>query len=163
VTAHPKGGPAPDPGRSRTPHPEPAPLRAWVDANVLLRLVTDDPPEMAAAAAAFAERAADGELSLRLSPLVVAEMTWVLGSFYGFPADRIAGVLSTLVRADGVTTEEEGIVLGALQAMARAGVDFVDAYLAEKARASKEAIASFDDDFDRLDVERITLGVDAHS
>jgi predicted nucleic acid-binding protein len=155
VKADPKGDPAPDSGSP--------PPRAWVDANVLLRLITDDPPEMAAAAAALAERAAGGDLTLRLSPLVVAEMTWVLKSFYGFPADRIAGVLSTLARADGVATEEEGIVLAALQTMARAGVDFVDAYLAEKARASGEAVASFDGDFDRLEVEWITVGVDAHS
>jgi predicted nucleic acid-binding protein len=36
-------------------------------------------------------------------------------------------------------------------------VDFVDAYLAVKARLSGAPVASFDRDFDRLGLERIAL------
>ena len=37
--------------------------------------------------------------------------------------------------------------------MAGANVDFVDAYLAQIAKAKREAVCSFDEDFRRLGVE----------
>jgi predicted nucleic acid-binding protein len=43
--------------------------------------------------------------------------------------------------------------------MAEQRVDFVDAYLAARARHSGAPVATFDSDFDRLGVERLTLGV----
>jgi predicted nucleic acid-binding protein len=42
--------------------------------------------------------------------------------------------------------------------MAERRVDFVDAYLAVKARLSGDPVATFDNDFDRLGVERLALG-----
>jgi len=37
-------------------------------------------------------------------------------------------------------------------------VDFVDAHLAVKARLTGAPVASFDNDFDRLDVQRLVVG-----
>jgi predicted nucleic acid-binding protein len=50
----------------------------WVDANVLLRLITNDPPELAERAASLVERAEQGEVILKVSSIVVAEVVWVL-------------------------------------------------------------------------------------
>ncbi len=49
----------------------------WVDANVLLRLVTKEPNDLYQRASRLAEQAERREVTLRLSPLVVA-MVWVL-------------------------------------------------------------------------------------
>ncbi|MEB3337389.1 MAG: PIN domain-containing protein [Leptolyngbyaceae bacterium] len=57
----------------------------WVDTNIFLRLLTGDPPELAQRAFRLAERAEQGEIRLRVSPMVVAEMVWVLSSFYKYP------------------------------------------------------------------------------
>ncbi|MEQ8468646.1 hypothetical protein [Coleofasciculus sp. E1-EBD-02] len=40
----------------------------WVDANVLLRLLTGEPPDFAQRSLRLAERAERGEVTLRLSP-----------------------------------------------------------------------------------------------
>jgi predicted nucleic acid-binding protein len=124
----------------------------WVDANVLLRLLTNDPPEMAEKAAALAVRAKRGEVVLRLAPLVVAEVVWVLGSFYAFGRREIADALTGVLLADGVDAEDRELVLAALHSMASANVDFVDAYLAQAALAQGQAVCSFDEDFHRLEV-----------
>ncbi|MBU2602837.1 MAG: PIN domain-containing protein [Actinobacteria bacterium] len=128
-------------------------IALWVDANVILRLLTDDPPEMSAQAAGLAARAEVGEVLLRIAPLVVAETVWVLLSYYGHSRENVAEALIALLRADGVQAEEGRAVVAALESMARSNVDFVDAYLAEVARAKGEAVCSFDQDFARLDVE----------
>lgn len=128
-------------------------IPVWVDANVILRLLTDDPPEMSERAARLAARAEAGEVLLRIAPLVVAETVWVLLSFYGHSRENVAEVLIALLRADGVQIEEGRLVVAALESMARSNVDFVDAYLAEVARSKGEAVCSFDQDFAHLEVE----------
>jgi len=67
----------------------------WVDANVLLRLVTKEPDDLYQRALRLAEQAERCEVTLRLSPLVVA-MVWVLGSFYRYSRTQIAEVLVPL-------------------------------------------------------------------
>jgi predicted nucleic acid-binding protein len=47
----------------------------------------------------------------------------------------------------------------ALDLMVEKRIDFIDAYLAVRARLSGAPVASFDRDFDRLGVERVALGV----
>jgi predicted nucleic acid-binding protein len=125
----------------------------WVDANVLLRLLTNDPPAMADKAAALAERAERGEILLRVAPLVVAEVVWVLQSFYGHDRRLIADALTSLLTAQGVEAVDGKMVISALEAMAANNVDFVDAYLAQLSCATREAVCSFDEDFPRLGVE----------
>ena len=56
--------------------------RQWVDANVIVRFLTKDSPDLSPRSLQLFRRAADGELVLRVTPLVVAEVVWVLGSFY---------------------------------------------------------------------------------
>lgn len=125
----------------------------WVDANVLLRLITGDPSELAQRALKLVERAELGEVTLRLSPLVVVEIVWVLGSFYRYSRTQIAEVLLPLVTAKGVGLEDTEQVVAALDRMATANVDFIDAFLAETARRQGGAVASFDRDFSHLGVD----------
>ncbi len=124
----------------------------WVDANVLLRLLTNDPPEMAEKAAALAGGAERGEIILRVSPIVVAEMVWVLQSFYGFKKREIADALTAVLLAEGVDALDRDVVLASLEAMATANVDFIDAYLAQVALGKDELVCSFDEDFHSLGV-----------
>ncbi|GET39474.1 PIN domain-containing protein [Microseira wollei] len=124
----------------------------WVDANVLLRFLTGEPPELAQRALRLMQQAERGEVILRLSPIVVAEVVWVLGSFYRYPRNQIAEVLLPLVIAEGVFLEESEQVVAAIDRMATANVDFIDAYLAEVARREGGSVVSFDRDFRRLDI-----------
>ena len=103
-------------------------------------------------AARLAERAERGEIRLKVLPIVVAEVVWVLSSFYKYSRVQVAEVLLELLIADGVDLQEAEQVLSALKQMAKLNVDFADAYLAEVGRREGEAVVSFDRDFRRLDV-----------
>jgi predicted nucleic-acid-binding protein len=102
-------------------------------------------------------RADAGEVRLRLCPLVVAEVVWVLTSAYDVPRERVAEVLTSFLASGGLVVEEGMLLVAALAQMAEQRVDFVDAYLAAKARLSGAPVATFDGDFDRLGVERLAL------
>lgn len=79
-------------------------------------------------------------------------MVYVLSSFYRYSRTEIVKVLLPLTTAQGVELQEADLVLAALDSMARANVDFLDAFLAETVRRQGGAVASFDRDFRRLGV-----------
>ena len=134
-----------------------SPPHVWVDANVVLRLLTGKPEGQARAAAALMARADSGELRLRICPLVVAEVVWVLTSAYDVPRAQVAEVLTSFLASGGLIVEEGMLLIAALAQMVEQRVDFIDAYLAAKARLSGAPLATFDHDFDRLGVERLAL------
>ncbi|MBA2441751.1 MAG: PIN domain-containing protein [Rubrobacter sp.] len=123
----------------------------WVDANVLLRFLTGEPPELAGRAQDFLESAGRGEVSVRVHPVVVAETVWVLESFYGHPRERIASSLAALLEGPALAVENKRVTLRALETMATENVDLADALISETACARGEAVASFDrKDFRKL-------------
>ncbi|MGI8649017.1 MAG: PIN domain-containing protein [Rubrobacter sp.] len=126
---------------------------SWVDANVLLRFLSGQPPEMAESASRILEEAERGEISLRVHPVVVAETVWVLQSFYEYSREEIAGSLVPLLTEHGLKVEGPRVVSRALESMAAKNVDFADALLAETGKAQNEGVTSFDADFKKLGVE----------
>ena len=124
----------------------------WLDANVLLRFLTGAPPDLAERAARILEEAQQGNVSLRVHPVVVAETVWVLESFYGYSKAEISRVLIPLLEQPSLRVEGARSVIEALEAMAESNVDFADALLAVTARSRGEGVASFDRDFRKLDV-----------
>jgi predicted nucleic-acid-binding protein len=125
----------------------------WVDANVLLRFLTGDPPELAGRASGLLEGAERDGVPLRVHSVVVAETVWVLESFYGYSKGEISGALIPLLEHPALRVEGARAVIGALQTMASSNVDFADALLAATARSHGEGVASFGNDFRKLDVE----------
>jgi len=128
----------------------------WTDTNILVRFITSDPSDMARRAQRLLRRAADGELLVRIPSVVIAEVIWVLGSYYGSDRTAIADAIRALVLADGVSVDDKELVLDALRLMQEVNVAYVDAYLAAVARAHGEAVATFDADFKRLGVELVS-------
>ena len=127
----------------------------WVDANILLRLITNDPLDLAERSTRLVQRAEQGDITLRVSPLVVAEIVWVLNSFYKYSRTQVAEVLIPLLTSEGLLLENSDQIIAALEQMATVNVDFADAYLAEIARQQGEAVVSFDRDFRKLNISWI--------
>lgn len=128
--------------------------RYLVDTNVLLRFLCGEPAPQAAAARKLFARAADGEVVLDVSPVIVAEAFYTLHSYYGVDRKTTAEKLSLLLKQHGVKLRDEHAVLEALKRIQTANVGFADAYLAASAAEEKLSVASFDRDFDKLSTSR---------
>ena len=128
--------------------------RYLVDTNVLLRFLSGEPATQAAAARKLFARAAAGEIVLAVSPVIVAETFYTLVSFYGVDRRTAAEKLSLLLQQHGVRLDEESHVLAALERLQTANVGFADAFLAAGATEGKVVVASFDRDFDKMQVAR---------
>lgn len=121
----------------------------WADTNVLLRFLTKRPLEQWRRADALMRRAGEGKLVVHVPAVVVAEVAAVLHHSFEQPLDQVARVLSGLLLAEGIEVEDESAVLEALRLTETLTVDFVDAYVAVKAREAGAQIVSFDSDFPR--------------
>ncbi len=128
--------------------------RYLVDTNVLLRFLSGQPVAQAAAAKKLFARAADGEIVLDVSPVIVAEAFYTLHSFYGVERKTAAEKLAILLQQHGVRLREASAVLSTLALLQNKNVGFADAFLAAVAAEEKLSVASFDRDFDKLNVPR---------
>ena len=132
--------------------------RIWADTNFIIRLVTDDPKEMADRAESFLQKAEAGEFRIVIAPIVVAECVWVLtGRYYQASKASAVNVLTKFLGNSGLDVLDEVNVLQALTLMESKRVDFIDAYLAVQARSQNESVANFDRDYRKLGVERVAI------
>ena len=126
---------------------------AWLDTNVIVRFLTNDPAPLAQRAHRLLARAEAGDITLRLTPIIVAEIVWVLRTIYRREPAEIAAGLSALLKADGIAAEQRDTLLEALDLMVGEKVAFPDTYGAISARQADEPVCTFDAGFKRLGVE----------
>lgn len=132
------------------------PLTAFLDTNVIVRLLTDDPPAAGRRARRFLRDAEE----LLLPDLIVAEIVHVLMSVYKAPREVVADRLRAVVGFDRIHTVDPDLLLRALEVYESHRIGFPDAYLVASAEASGVGrIASFDRGIDRVGtVERVEPG-----
>lgn len=128
-------------------------MKVIVDTNVLVRHLTGEPPAMARRAAAFLGSAVE----LHLADLSVAELVFVLESFYELPRARVVELIRATIALENIVVEDDRRLLRALVVYEDARLHFAEAYLVARAEATGDgAVASFDRSIDRVNtVERI--------
>ena len=97
------------------------------------------------------EKCESGIYTLRIVPLVVAEVVFVLsGKHYNFEREEIAGNLILFLQNPDFAGEDRDALILACKLFAQHMIDFADAYLAAVARTHAIGIASFDQDFKKI-------------
>lgn len=126
---------------------------AFVDANILVRHLTGDPPDMAERATRYLESAPQ----LLLADPIVAEAVYVLESFYKAPRAQIAEAMRSLIAFASITTVDPAVLLRAIEVYEVDRLDFAEAYLVANAESTGvNRVASFDTEIDRMTtIERI--------
>jgi predicted nucleic-acid-binding protein len=126
-------------------------LTSLLDTNVLIRHLTGDPPAQARRATAFLE----GAEELLLPDVIVAEVVYVLESFYEVERLRVAELVRAIVGFPAIVVVDEPLLLRALEVYEVDRLDFAEAYLVASAESSGvETIASIDRQLDRLTTVR---------
>lgn len=127
------------------------PRKTHVDSNVILRYLTGDPAHMAEKAARLLQRARDGEIALVLVEITVAEVVWVLQSFYRHGVQDISKRLMQFLLSEGIESPDRDLLLEALLIYGETGVKFGDALLAAHVLDEGQGqLFSFDEHFDRI-------------
>lgn len=100
-----------------------------LDANVVIRLLTDDDPEQRRAALKFG--AGLGKDYLAFLPLVcLLELDWALRSRLGFDRADVVKAVKMLLHTRGLTIENHDLVVKVLHLVEDKNADFADAMIA---------------------------------
>jgi predicted nucleic acid-binding protein len=128
-------------------------VRAFIDTNVLVRHLTGDPLAQAERATAFLR----GSHELILTDLVLAEMVYVLESFYEVPRTDIARMARSLLALPSIESGDHELLLRTVEIYELLRLDFAEAYLSALAEMSDvKRVASFDRQIDRVkSIERV--------
>jgi predicted nucleic acid-binding protein len=122
-----------------------------IDANIILRFLTNEPLHQAERAARLFAAIAAGHDEVLVEDVVLAEVVWTLASFYRMTKTEIATALLDLMSGPGMKNADKQSILLALVLYQEKNIDFADALLAAKALTHDEPeIYSFDRDFDRV-------------
>lgn len=117
----------------------------FVDTNVFLRLFVKDDPAMFEKSRALFARTEAGEISLVTGEIILAEVVWVLESYYGFKRDEILMVIEAILGTRHLRVINRAMLQEAVRLFREGSMDFIDACaLATASQAGCASIATFD-------------------
>jgi predicted nucleic-acid-binding protein len=118
---------------------------AFLDTNLFIRYLTNDDEEKANRVALLLREAAEGNVQLVTTELVLAEVIWVLESTYKLERPRVAALVLGILATPGLEVINSSLVARAMEFYEAKGIDFVDGYVAATMeRRGIEEIYSFD-------------------
>lgn len=114
-----------------------------LDTNVLLRYIVGDVPEQKEQVEQWLREAQAKKRKLIITPIVVAEIAFVLESFYKQNHQKIAEALELLISQRWLRIESRRELL-TLWPWYRAGMHFVDSFLLAWTHVHKGTLLTFD-------------------
>ena len=132
--------------------------RAWADTNLFLAFLAGPSHvhhDRAVGLFAAVER---GELTLVVTPVVVAEITWAAHRTLGWDRPTTARALAAMLAEPGLVVADRITLMRALALIdAHPRLDFTDAWIAASALGTSQArVVSFDRDLDGIEgLERV--------
>ena len=133
---------------------------AVIDANILLRFLTDDVPEMAEPCTQLLQRVERGHEAVFLPDHILADVIWTLEKHYHQPKARIREVMTPILNMRGLHLSSKARAFHALNLYVEENIDWSDAYVASWMIARGiTRIYSYDRDFQKISsLERVQPG-----
>ncbi|MDW7730373.1 MAG: PIN domain-containing protein [Bacillota bacterium] len=123
-----------------------------IDANIILRFLTNDEPNQAAACAKLLKRVEQNLEEVYIADLVMADIVWTLEKYYKVEKQKIREIVSRILALAGLKCSSKNTFLEALDIYADHNIDWTDAFvIAQMFAAGRQEIYSYDRDFDKVD------------
>lgn len=123
-----------------------------LDANVILRFLTNDVPEQANRCAELLKRVEAGAEEVWLPDLVLADIIWILEKFYKQPKKQICELLVPILNLRSLRFSSKKTAQKALRLYVEKNLDWTDAVIAAQLLACQpREIHSYDRDFDKIE------------
>lgn len=126
-------------------------MKFFLETSVLIRFLLGDHLTQSPQAKRIIQKAQVKEIELSTNELVLAELTWVLKSFYKLPKEEIIKHLRNILSFSELKINNRKVVEDAMEIFVTKNMDFTDAYFAATVKGNNfDAILSFDHDFDKI-------------
>ena len=125
-------------------------MAKFVDANIILRYLLDDPE------ADSVERIFKKQKEIYVADIVIAEVIWTFTTFYKWRKDRFIPKIKSFL-SPGFIKADKKMLNEALDIFEKYNIDYIDANLISLMEKRKiKSIYSFDRHFDKIqDIRRI--------
>ncbi len=101
----------------------------FVDTNLFIRYLTNDDPAKADSVEKLLDKASAGKIRLITAEIVIAEIVWVLESYYKLKKEQIAQMLQAMLATPGLEIMNGKIIEKAINYYVSKNMDFIDAYI----------------------------------
>ena len=102
---------------------------SFLDANVFIRYLTNDDPVKADRVEKLLDLAATGKVRLLTTELVIAEVVWVLESFYKLDNLSIGPMIKAILATQGLEVINGALIEKAIELYMKQNIDFIDGYI----------------------------------
>jgi len=117
----------------------------FVDTNVFLRFFIRDVESFYHKAKDLFEKAESEQVKLETSDMVIAEIVWVLESYYDFSRSEVKEVIETILETKNLKVANHSRVKEAIDLYSSGKMDFIDAYNIAYIKAKDfKKVATFD-------------------
>jgi predicted nucleic acid-binding protein len=103
---------------------------SFLDANIFIRYLTNDDPAKADRVENLLDQAAGGGKQLLTTEMVIAEVVWVLESFYKLDNRAIGPMVKAILATPGLEVINGALVEKAVEHYMGKNIDFIDGYIA---------------------------------
>ena len=103
---------------------------SFLDANIFIRYLTNDDPAKADRVEKLLDQAAGGKNRLLTTEMVIAEVIWVLESFYKLDNRAIGPMVKAILATPGLEVINGNLVEKAVEHYMAENIDFIDGYIA---------------------------------
>ncbi len=118
-----------------------------LDTNIIIRFLTNDPPQLADKAQQVIQRANPHQLII--PDMVIAEIIWVLLSFYNLEKPEVIKKIESLIASNKFDLNRP-VLEPALQLYRIYNISFIDAYLLSLSIRKNSPLISFDQDLNKV-------------
>ena len=123
----------------------------FVDTNIFIRFLTDDLPRKADDCEKLFRKAIDKKESLYTTELVIAEIIWVLESYYKLTKEDVKEKVEKILNTPNLSCPGKDMILEALNLYTEKNIDYIDAYNAQVMRRNGiEEVFSYDKHYERI-------------
>lgn len=128
----------------------------FIDTNIFLRAIVKEDKQTHDECLSFLKLISDGKIKAVTSTLVFLEINYVLLSFYKFPKKKVQEILESILDLPHLKTLDVFDLREAIETYKKTGIKFMDCLLASLLKKKNLEIVSYDLDFDRLKVKRLS-------
>jgi predicted nucleic-acid-binding protein len=124
----------------------------FIDTNIFIRFLVNDIPQKADGCEKIFKNAVAKKEILIATEMVIAEIIWVLESYYELPHQDVQEKVEKILNTPNLICPHKDLILNALTIYGENNIDYIDAYnaLILKDKGIKE-VYSYDKHYDRMD------------
>lgn len=116
----------------------------YVDTNIIVRHLLGDHPTLSRQAQKLFIRAQSGEVQLYFDEVVVAEVVWVLKSFYKIAKEDICQQLLDIITQKWVVNPRKKMIIRSLEQFKISNLSYIDCWALNISKQRKIQLQTFD-------------------